>query len=72
MHHSQNKTSETLTVDGSGFKDQFDQGLMNPIARETQDTVTGDNPQKEYIAQIHRRVIWELRATLVSPYTVSL
>ena len=39
-----------LTVDGSGFKDQFDQGLMNPIARETQDTVTGDNPQKEYIA----------------------
>lgn len=45
-----NTNIRDITVDGSGFKDQFDQGLMNPIARETQDTVTGDNPQKEYIA----------------------
>jgi hypothetical protein len=46
-----NQNLRDLEIRGDGFKDQFDAGLMNPIARETQDTVTGDNPTKEYIAK---------------------
>lgn len=44
-----NQNIRDLTVDGSGFRDQFDGKLMNPMARETQDTVTGTNETKEYV-----------------------
>lgn len=40
-----------MEVSGNQGKDVRDTAMLNATAHETADTVTGDNPQKEYIAK---------------------
>jgi hypothetical protein len=44
-----NMNLRELDVNSGGFKDQKDSSLLDTTASETPDTVSGSNPQKEYL-----------------------
>ena len=46
-----NMNLREMEVSGNQGQDVRDTAMFNATAHETQDTVSGDNPQKEYIAK---------------------